>query len=142
MTDASRGAGSLYRCLICEQIVALKQGARSHVTTAHEGVSDSAAQIERVDDRRGRHRNDATTVDLDTLDAIAEQVHRYARTSSRKFLPSETVANEIHRPQAMVSQAMEHSSVFREWPSGTGSPDRVFVNPYFDGTHARAERSE
>jgi hypothetical protein len=50
MSETGRESANLYRCLICEQIIALKQGARCHVSTVHEDVSDSAAEIEPVDD--------------------------------------------------------------------------------------------
>jgi len=50
MSEADGGSSNLYRCLICEQIIALKQGARCHVSTVHEDVSDSATQIEPVDE--------------------------------------------------------------------------------------------
>jgi competence CoiA-like predicted nuclease len=63
-TDPERPEGStptqLYRCRICDRIIALKQGARSHVTRAHDGITDSAQQIEPVEQHTDPREQDET----------------------------------------------------------------------------------
>jgi hypothetical protein len=61
-----------------------------------------------------------------------EKAVRYAQESSKKFLKSQDIAQDLGLPQRKVSRAMEVSAEFEERTSGNGSINRVFLNPLYD----------